>query len=288
VVSDSEHRAAEDYVHTLFERFKDAHFESRLMIAFARDFELVPVILNDQLPKGQRNFSERDVKDFIERFNKQEMNVHFLVAKNAVLSRGSSTPALEHYELALRDLLHEVSRSVGESGQSRAVSKITEDVKITQDVAQPGGGAPEPSSPQQSSQQPHEPLAPFPSFAHLVVSPLWSVIFPLPVLLGWLGEIRTRPLLGIALCTSVAFAMAHGKRGWQVWLMFSGLGNLLNLVTVLPIALWDRRGIGLPWLPCVQGMPQWVNASLWGIIGPIGCHTLCNVLLCITQKRARG
>ena len=70
MVSDSKYRAAEDYVHILFERFKDAHFESRLMIAFARDFELVPVILNDQLPKGQRNFSERDVKDFIGRFNK--------------------------------------------------------------------------------------------------------------------------------------------------------------------------------------------------------------------------
>jgi len=288
VVSDSKYRAAEDYVHILFERFKDAHFESRLMIAFARDFELVPVILNDQLPKGQRNFSERDVKDFIERFNKQEMNVHFLVAKNAILSRGSSTPALEHYELALRDLLHEVSRSVGESGQSRAVNKVTEDVKITQDVAQPGGGAPEPFSRKPSSPQPQEPLAPFPSFAYLVVSPLWSVIFPLPVLLGWLGEIRTRPLLGIALCTSVAFAMAHGKRGWHVWILFSGLGNLLNLVTILPIALWDRRGIGLPFLPYVQGMPQWVNASLWGIIGAIGCHTLCNVLFCITQKRSRG
>jgi len=113
-------------------------------------------------------------------------------------------------------------------------------------------------------------------------------MFSLPVLLEWLGEIRTQPLLGIALCTSVAFAMAHGKRGWQAWLTFSGLGNLLNLVTVLPIALWDRQGIGLPFLPYVQGMPQWVNASLWGIIGAIGCHTLYNVLFCITQKRSRG
>src|SRR5262249_43530856 len=147
----------------LFERFKDAHFESRLMMAFARDFDLVPVILNDQLPKGHRNFSENDVKEFIERFNKQEMNVHFLVAKNAILSRGSSTPALEHYELALRDLLREVARSIGESGQSIALHKATKDVKGSEDIDQPEGRAPEPSSRKPHNPQPQEASASPPS-----------------------------------------------------------------------------------------------------------------------------
>jgi hypothetical protein len=45
-----------------------------------------------------------------------------------------------------------------------------------------------------------------------------------------------------------------------------------------------RRAIGLPWLPYVQGMPQSVNVSLWGIIGAIGCHTRSNVLPFIIQK----
>jgi hypothetical protein len=118
---------------------------------------------------------------------------------------------------------------------------------------------------------------------HLVASPLWHVLFPLPVLLGWLAEIPTWPLLEIALFTSAAFAVAHRKRGWQAWMTLSGLGSLLNMLVVLPIALWDWQQIGFPLLLHGQALPQWVNASLWGVMGVVGCDILYTMLALVVR-----
>ena len=56
----------DSYVHTLFQKFQETHFEQMLLMAFARHLDLAQVILNDQLPKGQRIFSENDVREFID------------------------------------------------------------------------------------------------------------------------------------------------------------------------------------------------------------------------------
>ena len=105
----------DSYVHALFQRLKETHFEQMLLMVLARNLDLAQVILSDQLPKGQRTFSENDVREFLERFNKQEMYIHFLVAKNAILSRSLPAPVLDNYESALQDLLNEVARNIGES-----------------------------------------------------------------------------------------------------------------------------------------------------------------------------
>ena len=118
---------------------------------------------------------------------------------------------------------------------------------------------------------------------HLVTSPLWHVLFPLPVLLGWLAEIPTWPLLEIALFTSAAFAVAHRKRGWQAWMTLGGLGSLFNMLVVLPIALWDWQQIGFPLLLHGQALPQWVNASLWGVMGVVGCDILYTMLALVVR-----
>jgi hypothetical protein len=96
------------------------------------------------------------------------------------------------------------------------------------------------------------------------------VLFPLPVLLGWLAEIPTGSLLKIALFTSAVFAVAHRKQGWRAWMKLGGLGSLLNMLVVVPIALWDWQQIGFPLLLHGQALPQWVNASLWGIMAVVG------------------
>jgi len=59
----------DSYVHALFQRFQETHFEQMLLVAFARNLDLAQVILNNELPKGLRIFSENDVREFIERFN---------------------------------------------------------------------------------------------------------------------------------------------------------------------------------------------------------------------------
>src|SRR2546430_1771301 len=75
VASDSVSQVPEHYVRQLFEQFKDTHYERILVVAFARGLDLAEVMLSDQIPKGQRSFSESDVRDFIGRFDKQEMHV---------------------------------------------------------------------------------------------------------------------------------------------------------------------------------------------------------------------
>jgi len=117
----------------------------------------------------------------------------------------------------------------------------------------------------------------------LVVSPLWHVLFPLPVLLGWLADLPTGSLLNIALFTSAAFAVAHRKLGWQAWITLSGLGGLCNMLVVLPIALWDWQQIGFPLLLHGQELPQWVNASLWGVMGVVGCDVLYTMLVLVIR-----
>ena len=81
----------DSYVHALFQRLKETHFEQMLLMVLARNLDLAQVMLSDQLPKGQRTFSENDVREFLERFNKQEMHIHFLVAKNARPPQRGST-----------------------------------------------------------------------------------------------------------------------------------------------------------------------------------------------------
>ena len=265
----------DNYVHTLFQRFKETHFEQMLLIAFVRNLDLAQVILTDQLPKGQRIFSENDVREFIEGFNKQEMHIHFLVAKNAILSRSLPAPVLDNYESALRDLLNEVTRGVGEKGLPKKAQEAKED------AVQPEGVTKTPASFERSRLRPTTPIGPARRLVHLVISPLWHVLFPLPVLLGWLAEIPTWPLLEMALFTSAAFAVAHRKRGWQAWMTLGGLGSLFNMLAVVPIALWDWQQIGFPLLLHVQTLPQWVNASLWGIMGVVGCDVLYTMLVLV-------
>ncbi len=265
----------DSYVYALFQRFKETHFEQMLLMAFARNLDLAQVILNDQLPKGQRIFSENDVREFIEQFNKQERYIDFLEAKNAILSRSLPAPVLDNYESALRDLLNEVARSIGERGLSKEVQEVKED-PVRQEVVTKTH-----TSLQRSRPRPATPIGPARRLFHLVVSPLWHVLFPLPVLLGWLAEIPTWSLLEIALFTSAAFAVAHRKRGWQAWMTLGGLGSLLNMLVVLPIALWDSQQIGFPLLLQVQALPQWVNASLWGVMGVVGFDVLYTMLVLV-------
>ncbi len=267
----------DNYVHALFQRFKETHFEQMLLMAFARNLDLAQVMLNDQLPKGQRAFSENDVREFIERFNKQEIQIHFLVAKNAILSRSLPAPVLDNYESALRDLLNEVTRNIGEKGLSKEVQEVKED------TVRPEGVTKTHTSLERRRPRPATPMGPAQRLFHLVVSPLWHVLFPLPVLLGWLAEIPTWPLLEIALFTSAAFAVAHRKRRWQAWMTLGGLGSLFNVLVVLPIALWDWQQIGFPLLLHVQALPQWVNASLWGIMGVVGFDVLYTMLALIVR-----
>src|SRR5215510_6153160 len=232
----------DSYVQALFQRFKDTHFEQMLLMAFARNLDLAQVILNDQLPKGQKAFSEKDVREFLERFNKQEMYIGFLEAKNAILSRSLPAPVLDNYESALRDLLNEAARNIGERGLANEAQEVKED-PVQQEVVTKTQTSLEHSRP-----RPATPISPARRLFPLVVSPLWHVLFSLPVLLGWLAEIPTGSLLNIALFTSAAFAVAHRKLGWQAWLTLSGLGGLFNMLVVLPIALWDWQQIGFPLL----------------------------------------
>jgi hypothetical protein len=267
----------DSYVQALFQRFQETHFEQMLLMAFARNLDLAQVMLNDQLPKGQKIFSENDVREFIERFNKQEMYIHFLEAKNAILSRSLPAPVLDNYESALRDLLNEVTRNIGERGLAKEAQEVKED-PVRQEVVTKTQTSLEHSRP-----RPATPISPTRRLFHLVVSPLWHVLFPLPVLLGWLAEIPTESLLKIALFTSAAFAVAHRKLGWQAWITLSGLGGLFNMLVVLPIALWDWQQIGFPLLLHGQALPQWVNASLWGVMGVVGFDVLYTMLVLVTR-----
>ena len=255
----------EHYVHALFQRFKETHFEQMLLMAFARNLDLAQVILNDQLPKGQRAFSEKDVQEFIERFNKQEIQIHFLVAKNAILSHSLPAPVLDNYDSALRDLLNEVTRSIGEKGLSKEVQEVKDDTVRQEGVTKIH------TSLERRRPRPAPPIGPARRLFHLVTSPLWHVLFPLPVLLGWLAEIPTWPLLEIALFTSAAFAVAHRKRGWQAWMTLGGLGSLFNMLVVLPIALWDWQQIGFP------SPAAWPGAAPMGECQPVGCHGCCRM-----------
>src|SRR5262245_26111780 len=263
----------DSYVHALFQRFQETHFEQMLLMAFARNLDLAQVVLNDQLPKGQKIFSENDVREFLERFNKQEMYIAFLEAKNAILSRSLPAPVLDNYESALRDLLNEAVRSIGERGLSREAQEVKED-PVWQE-----GATKTQTALEHSRSRPAAPISPTRRLVHLVVSPLWHVLFPLPVLLAWLAEIPTGSLLKIALFTSAAFAVAHRKLGWQAWITLSGLGGLFNMLVVLPIALWDWQQIGFPLLLHGQALPQWVNASLWGVMGVVGFVVFINMLV---------
>ena len=56
---------------------------------------------------------------------------------------------------------------------------------------------------------------------------------------------------------------------WRIW--------------VLPIALWDWQQIGFPLLLQTQALPQWVNASLWGIMGVVGCDVLYTTLALVVR-----
>jgi hypothetical protein len=109
------------------------------------------------------------------------------------------------------------------------------------------------------------------------------VLFPLPVLLGWLAEIPTWSLLEIALFTSAVFAVAHRKQGRRAWMKLGGLGSLLNMLVVVPIALWDWQQIGFPLLLHGQALPQWVNASLWGIMGVVGFDILYTIVVLVIR-----
>ena len=267
----------DNYIHALFQRLKETHFEQMLLMVLARNLDLAQVMVSDQLPKGQRAFSENDVREFLERFNKQEMHIHFLVAKNAILSRSLPAPALDNYESALHDLLNEVARNIGERGLSKEVQEVKED------PVRPEGTTKPQVSFERRRPRPATPIGPARRLVYLVVAPLWHVLFPLPVLLGWLAEIPTWPLLEMALFTSAAFTVAHRKRGWQAWLMLGGLGSLFNMLVVLPIALWDWQQIGFPLLLQIQALPQWVNASLWGIMGVVGCDVLYTTLALVVR-----
>jgi hypothetical protein len=58
----------DNYIHALFQRLKETHFEQMLLMVLARNLDLAQVMVSDQLPKGQRTFSENDVREFLERF----------------------------------------------------------------------------------------------------------------------------------------------------------------------------------------------------------------------------
>jgi hypothetical protein len=267
----------DSYGQALFQRFKETHFEQMLLMAFARNLDLAQVILNDQLPKGQKAFSEKDVREFLERFNKQEMYIAFLEAKNAILSRSLPAPVLDNYESALRDLLNEAVRSIGERGLSKEAQEVKEDPVRQEAVIKTQ------TSLEHSRPRPATPIGPTRRLFYLVVSPLWHVLFPLPVLLGWLAELPTWSLLEIALFTSATFAAAHRKQGRQAWMTLGGLGSLFNMLVVLPIALWDWQQIGFPHLLHGQALPQWVNASLWGVMGVVGFDVLYTMLILVIR-----
>jgi hypothetical protein len=205
------------------------------------------------------------------------MHIHFLVAKNAILSRSLPAPVLDNYESALQDLLNEVARNIGETSLPKEVQEVKEDSFRHE------GATKTQVSFEHSRPCPATPIGPARRLVYLVVSPLWHVMFPLPVLLGWLAELPTWPLLEIALFTSAAFAVAHRKRGWQAWMTLGGLGSLFNMLVVLPIALWDWQQIGFPLLLQIQALPQWVNASLWGIMGVVGFDVLYTMLALVVR-----
>lgn len=268
----------ENYIAPLFHRFKESHFEHMLVIAFARDLDLIPLILSDQLPKGQRKFSESDARDFLGRFDKKALNISFALAKNEIVSRGRDAPALSHYESALRDLTNEVSKSVGERSQaSEEQATAATTVKGGEAVAAPPASTP-------SAVSPDTPQGAAVFLCHLCVSPMWQAIFPLPVLLGWMGGIPAGPLLAMSLITSVAFVLSHSTPGWTAGLMLGVLGNLLNGVTVVPIALLDRQEMCFPVLLHAAALPHWLNAGLWGVMCNIACHTLYNVLILVARS----
>src|SRR5215813_12049444 len=124
----------EHYVHALFQRLKETHFEQMLLMVLARNLDLAQVILSDQLPKGQITFSENDVRAFLEHFNKQEMHIQFLGAKNAILSRSLTAPVLENYESSLQYLINELSRNIEDTGLPKEVQEVKED-PVRHDVA---------------------------------------------------------------------------------------------------------------------------------------------------------
>lgn len=270
--SDSRAHILDDQVYLLFDQFKDSPFERNLIMAFSRDYDLAQVILNGSIPKGQRHFAEGDVREFIARFNKQVLQVNFFVAKNAIIASGLPALALGDYELALNNVLREFSRCLGAR------------LLVTQETPAPEvDKAPEPTTPPPPPPEPEIQELP-PSLAKGLVDPLWSIIFPLPVLLAWLGNVRPWPLVGMALCTSVAFTMAHGQRRWLARCLACGLGNVLNLAVVAPVALCDWGTLRFPTLPYAGGIPPWVNASLWGLVCAMGTHLCTNVWLCLTYK----
>lgn len=62
-----------------------------------------------------------------------------------------------------------------------------------------------------------------------------------------------------------------------------GLGSLFNMLVVLPIALWDWQQIDFPLLLHNHVLPQWVNASLWGVMGVVGFDVLYTMLILIVR-----
>jgi len=281
-VNDSRNLVPENYIAPLFNRFKESHYEHMLITAFARDLDLISLILSDQLPNGQGKFSESDVRDFLGRFDKKELTSSFGLAKNEIMSHGRDAPLLGHYESALRELINEVPKSVGERSQASsepAVAAATVQERGTPRVQERDTTGP--SSMARSGARPREPLGPSMSLCHLCLSPIWQAIFPLPVLLGWMGGIQTWPLIGMSLITSAAFALSHSQPRWKGEIRLCMLGNLLNMITVVPIALLDRQQICFPYLLHSAELPQWLNAGLWGVICNIAFHTLYNVLILV-------
>ncbi|MGE3538150.1 MAG: hypothetical protein AB7N91_12035 [Candidatus Tectimicrobiota bacterium] len=266
----------DDYVHLLFEQFKDTTFERILLMAFARDHDLAQIVLNNALPKGQRHFSESDVREFIARFHKQSMQLKFFLAKNAIIATGRPALALGDYETALHNLLREFSRCLGASLHHEGAT--SEDPEVVADEApQPAVPPPPPPPPPPPQDVPQ-------SAVQLLLDPLWSVMFPLPILLGWLANLRPWPLVGMALCSTITFTMAHGQRSWRAWARYGCIASLLHMAVLCPIALHDREGIHWPTLPYGGGLPSWVTAGLWGLICAMATHWLTNLWLLFTRK----
>jgi len=280
-VRDSESPIPDDYVHAVFERYKDSHFERILMTTFARGFDLADVLLTDQFPKGQRPFAVSDAREFLERMQKQELNVHFTVARHNIAARDLTAPAMDSYLAAWRELVNTIAHELGERAPVSA--ELDQASQPAHTASERPAAAPLPAS------LPREaPLPACPSLLHMLTAPLWGIVFPLPVLLGWMNNLHARSLLGIALFTSVAFMLAPGRQRWPIYLQLWILGSLLNGVILAPLVVWEQTGLHLPML--LPGPHPWLlgNASLWGIVSAMGVHLGANLVMLILAKRAAG
>ena len=83
---------------------------------------------------------------------------------------------------------------------------------------------------------------------------------------------------------ATAIAVVLGLLAAMALVRYEFFGReVVSLLVVLPIALWDSQQIGFPLLLHSQTLPQWVNASLWGIVGVVGFDVFYTMLALVAR-----